>query len=55
MKKLLSCLTGVLLALSVALVALAAPLYIAGTNAGGMHGMLLRHAPEEATGLPESE
>ena len=55
MKKLLSCLTGVLLALSVALVALAAPLYIAGTNAGWMHGMLLRHAPEEATGLPESE
>lgn len=54
-RKLLPCLTGVLLALSVTLAALAAPLYIAGTSGGWMHRMLLRHAPQEATGLPETE
>ena len=54
-KKLLPCLTGVLLALAVVLVGLAAPLHIAGTNAEMMEWMFLRHAPSVRTGLPEAE
>lgn len=54
-KKLLPCLTGMLLALAVVLAGLAAPLHIAGTNADMMEWMFMRHAPAVRTGLPEAE
>lgn len=55
MRKRLSALLGVMLALSFAFAALTALLYAAGTNAPLMHSLFLAHAPSEATGLPEAE
>lgn len=55
MKRLLPVLTGALLALSAAVMLLAALLHFAGTNAPLMHRMLTRYAPVASTGLPEAE
>ena len=55
MKKHLSTAAGVLLALAIALFALTALVYAAGTNAHLLQRMFLRHAPASATGLPEAE
>lgn len=54
-KRVLSGVTGFAMALGLWVLVLAVLLQGAGTDAGLMETMLLKHAPEASTGLPESE
>ena len=55
MKKHLSILTGLLLALSLSVTALSGILWVLGTSDGIMLPMMRRFAPSEATGIPDME
>ena len=55
MKRMLSTATGLLLALSLCVTALAGILWVLGTVPGVMLPMMLHFAPSERTGLPDAE